>query len=221
MCIRQSTDETSNTKNTVTHHWATKWPNSTFLKLEETRYGGIYSLQIGNSHCAHLIEEKESRGLFCPLEPKHHVCNRTGQIIQFWCFISKKWRLIKINQIGAFCYLPDQMKNSCNLQFRTKLLEKVFPIMSTFLRNKTISKTTPLRKENPFPQFNVASHKRPGIRLSFEYTTTLLSGEGGEGRTGTATMFRKMLSKYSIFSTVLSKIVGREWGGRAGGWWPI
>ena len=79
--------------------------------------------------------------------------------------------------------------------------------MSTFLRNKTISKTTPLREENPFPQFNVASHKRPGIRLSFEYTTTLLSGEGGEGRTGTATMFRKMLSKYTIFSTVLSKIV--------------
>ena len=79
--------------------------------------------------------------------------------------------------------------------------------MSTFLRNKTISKTTPLRKENAFPQFNVASHKRPGIRLSFKYTTTLLSGEGGEGRTGTATMFRKMLSKYTVFSTVLSKIV--------------
>ena len=93
------------------------------------------------------------------------------------------------------------------LQSQRKLLEKVFAIMSTFLRNKTISKTMPLRKENPFPQFNVASYKRPGIRLSFEYTTTLLSGEGGEGRTGTATMFRKMLSKYTIFSTVLSKIV--------------
>ena len=90
---------------------------------------------------------------------------------------------------------------------RTKLLEKVFPIMSTFLRNKTISKTTPLRNENPFPQFNVASYKRPGIRNSFGYTTTLLSGQGGEGRIGTATMFRKMLSKYTIFSTVLSKIV--------------
>ena len=82
-----------------------------------------------------------------------------------------------------------------------------FPIMSTFLRNKTISKTTPLRKENPFPQFNVASYKRPGIRLSFEYTTTLLSGEGGEERTRTATMFRKILPKYAIFSTFLSKIV--------------
>ena len=79
--------------------------------------------------------------------------------------------------------------------------------MSTFLRNKNISKTTPLRKEKPFPQFNVASYKRPGIRLPFEYTTTLLSGEGAEERTGTATMFRKMLPKYAIFSTVLSKIV--------------
>ena len=95
------------------------------------------------------------------------------------------------------------------LQSRTKVLEKVFPIMSTFLRNKTISKTTPLRKENPFPQFNVASYKRPGIRLSFEFTTTLLSAERGEGRIGPATMFRKMLSKYTIFSTVLSKIVTR------------
>ena len=83
------------------------------------------------------------------------------------------------------------VKHKTMLQSRTKLLEKVFAIMSTFLCNKTISKTKPLRKENPFPQFNVASHKRPGIRLSFEYTTTLLSGEGGEGRTGTATMFRK------------------------------
>ena len=64
-----------------------------------------------------------------------------------------------------------------------------------------------LRKENPFPQFNVASHKRPGIKLSFEYTTTLLSAEGGEGTTGTATMFGKILSKHTIFSTVLSKIV--------------
>ena len=75
-----STDETSNTKNTVTHHWATKWPNSTFLKLKvtQTRYGGggdggIYGVQISNSHCAHLTEEKESRGLFCRLEPKHLI----------------------------------------------------------------------------------------------------------------------------------------------------
>ena len=71
---------------------------------------------------------------------------------------------------------------------KIKVCEKVFPIMSTLLRNKTISKRTPLHKENPFPQFNVACYKHPGIRLSFEYTTTMLSGEGGEGRTGTATI---------------------------------
>ena len=112
-------------------------------------------------------------------------------------------------------YNPDNIVLDCviyNLQSQTKLLEKVFPIMPTFLKvcKKTISKTTPLRKENPFPQFNVASYKFPGIRLSFKYTTTLLSGEGGERRNSTATMFRKMLSKYTIFSTVLSKIVGQN-----------
>ena len=63
-----------------------------------------------------------------------------------------------------------------NLQSRTKPLEKVFPIIPTFLCNKTISETPPLQKENPFLQFNVASYKCPGIRLSFKYTTTLLSG---------------------------------------------
>ena len=79
-----------------------------------------------------------------------------------------------------------------------------FPTQRNYFLNAS------LRKENPFPQFNVASRKRSGIRLSFEYTTTLLSGEGGEGRTGIATMFRKMLSKYTIFSTVFSKIVAIE-----------
>jgi len=78
------------------------------------------------------------------------------------------------------------------LQSQTKLFEKDFPIISTFLCNKTISKMTPLRKETPFPQFNVASYKRQGIKLSFEHTTTLLLGKGRERRSGTATMFRKI-----------------------------
>ena len=47
------------------------------------------------------------------------------------------------------------------------------------LRNKTISKTTALRKQIFFPQFNVASFKRPRIRLSLEDTTTLLPVVGG------------------------------------------
>ena len=132
----------------------------------------------------------------------------------------QKRRLIKINQIGAFCYLPDQMKNSCNLQSQTKLLEKVFPTISTFLRNKTISRTTHCGEKTPSPNLMLLPTNAQGSGFLFNThgTTTLLSGEEGEERTGTATMFRKMLSKYSIFSTVLSKIVGLEWeGGGQGG----
>ena len=40
---------------------------------------GIYGVQIVNSHRAHLIEEKESRGLFRPLEPKH-LMSVIGQV---------------------------------------------------------------------------------------------------------------------------------------------
>ena len=74
--------------------------------------------------------------------------------------------------------------------------------MPTLLHNKTFFKLTPLRKENPFTQFNVAFHTRQAIRLSFEYTTTLLSGKAGEERTGTGSMFAKMLCK------ILAKISG-------------
>ena len=102
-----------------------------------------------------------------------------------------------------FKWFPKLIAKSKELQSRTKLLEKVLPIMSPFLCNKTISKTTGLWIEIPFPQFNVASYKHPGIRVSFEYTTTLLSREGGEGRAGTATTFRKMLCKYTIFSKIV------------------
>ena len=52
MCIRQSTDETSNTK-TQSHS-------------VETRNGPIVVVVI-------VIDEKESRGLLCLLEPKHLI----------------------------------------------------------------------------------------------------------------------------------------------------
>ena len=93
------------------------------------------------------------------------------------------------------------------LQSRTKLLENVSPLMYPILRVKTISKTTAPRKRISLPQVNVASSKRPRIRLSLEDTRTLLPGGGGKGRIGTATMFRKMLTKCAILSRVLSKIV--------------
>ena len=76
-----------------------------------------------------------------------------------------------------------------------------------FPKQHTCPKQRLSRKKSSSPQFNVASYKRPGIRLSFEDATTLLPGGRGEGRIGTATVFRKMLFKYAIFSTVLSKIV--------------
>ena len=65
--------------------------------------------------------------------------------------------------------------------------------MPTFLRNKTFFQTNAFEKEKSFTQFNVAFHRRLGIRLSFEYTTTLLSGKAREERTGTGFMFKKML----------------------------
>ena len=81
------------------------------------------------------------------------------------------------------------------LQLETNLVEKVFPIMTTFFPNKTFVKLTPLRKENLFTRFNVACHRCPGIRISFQYTRTLLSGKEGDERTGTGSMFEKMLCK--------------------------
>ena len=72
-----------------------------------------------------------------------------------------------------------QRKLRVKLQSRTKLLENVFLLMRTTLRNKTVSKSMALRKYNPFPQSKVASYKRPGIRLSFKDTTTLLPVVGG------------------------------------------
>ena len=93
------------------------------------------------------------------------------------------------------------------LQSRKKLLENVSLLMCPILRVKTISKTTALRKHISLPQVNVASYKRPRIRLSLEDTTTLLPGGGGKGTSGTAAMFRKMLTKCAILSRVMSKIV--------------
>ena len=64
-----------------------------------------------------------------------------------------------------------------------------------------------MRKENPLPQFKVASYKRLGIRLSFEDPTTLLPGGEGREEIGRLRKVETMPHKYAIFSTVLSKIV--------------
>ena len=76
--------------------------------------------------------------------------------------------------------------------------------MPTFLCNKTFFKLTPLRIENSFTQFNVALHRRLRIRLSFEYTTTLLSEKAAKEGTRTGSMFEKMVFK------IVAKHRGRD-----------
>ena len=100
-----------------------------------------------------------------------------------------------------------KMRFSSRTQSRTKLLENVFPLIRTSVRNKTISKTTDLRSQIPFPQVKVAFYKRSRIWVALEHTTTLLPRGGGKGKIGTARMFSKILWKCAIFSRVLSQIV--------------
>ena len=53
-----------------------------------------------------------------------------------------------------------------------------------------ISKSMAFCKEDPLPQFKVASYKHLGIQLSFEDPTTLLPGWGGGGKNRSTTKFR-------------------------------
>ena len=73
-----------------------------------------------------------------------------------------------------------------------------------FLTQQNIFQTDAFEERKPLIQFNFVFHRRPGIRLSFEYTTTLLSGKAGEKRTGTGLMFEKMLCR------ILAKNRGRD-----------
>ena len=82
-----------------------------------------------------------------------------------------------------------------------------YPTQQNHFQNNTHVQNKDSAERNSLPQIIVASYKRPKIRLSFEDATALLPGGRGEGRIGTATVFREMLSKYAIFSKILSKIV--------------
>ena len=85
-------------------------------------------------------------------------------------------------------------------------MRKVSPSCPLSYATKIFPKCRLCGKKTPSPNSMLLPTNAQGSGF-FKYTTTLLSGEGGEERTGTATMFRKMLPKYAIFSTVLSKIV--------------
>ena len=79
---------------------------------------------------------------------------------------------------------------SCPLSYATKL----------FPKRRLCGKKTP----SPNSMLLPTNAQGSGFLLN----TQQHCFQGKEGRTGTATMFRKMLSKYTIFSTVLSKIEG-------------
>ena len=78
--------------------------------------------------------------------------------------------------------------------------------MRTTLRNKTISKSAALRKgtlPTPVQRYFLQTSRDKSFS---ENTITLLAGEGRE-ESLTATIFRKILSKYA---RVLSKIVSKD-----------
>ena len=76
-----------------------------------------------------------------------------------------------------------------------------FPTQQNYFQNDAIA------ERNPLPPVQCCFIQTPRDQAFFEYTTTLLSGEGGEGRTGTARMFRKMLPMYTIFSQFCPRLL--------------
>ena len=64
------------------------------------------------------------------------------------------------------------------LQSWTKLLEKVFPIMSTLLCNKTTSKMTPLHKENPYPNLMLLATNAQGSGFLLNTWQHCFQGKG-------------------------------------------
>ena len=79
-----------------------------------------------------------------------------------------------------------------------------FPTQQNYFQNDAFAERKPL------PPIQCCFPQTPRDQAFFWIHNNIASGEVGEGRTGTATMFRKMLSQYTIFSTVLSKIVATD-----------
>ena len=84
-----------------------------------------------------------------------------------------------------------------------------FPTQQNYFQNDAFAERKPL------PPIQCCFPQTPRDQAFFWIHNNIAFRGRGEGRTGTATMFRKMLSKYTIFSTVLSKIVGQFWAARA------
>ena len=76
-----------------------------------------------------------------------------------------------------------------------------FPTKQGYFQNDAFAERKPL------PPIQCCFLQTPRDQAFFWIHNNAAFRGGGEERTGTATMFRKMLPKYAILSTVLSKIV--------------
>ena len=91
------------------------------------------------------------------------------------------------------------------LQSRTELLKNVLSLIRTTLRNKTNSKSTALRQENPPPPGQRCFLRNPRDQaFLWRHNNTTSKGRG---RNATVRMFRKILPKNKILSRLLSEIV--------------
>ena len=97
------------------------------------------------------------------------------------------------------------------LQSWTKLLEKVYPIMSTFLHNKLFPKRRLCGKKSPYPSFMLLPTNAQGSGFLLNTQQHCFQGKGEREEPVQLRRFKKMLPKYTVFSTVLSKIVAKEW----------
>ena len=123
-----------------------------------------------------------SRSAVRPLAP--YFCSWVTRKSQLFC-------------VKIICYNP-----------RQNYLRKFSSSCPLFCATKLFPKQCLCGKKTPSPNSMLLPTNVQGSGFFLNTQQHLLSGEGGEGRTGTSTMFRKMLLKYAIFSTVLSKIVG-------------
>ena len=76
-----------------------------------------------------------------------------------------------------------------------------FPTQQNYFQNDAFAEWKPL------PPIRCCFLQTPRDQVFFWIHNNIAFRGTGEGRIGTATMFRKMLSKHTIFSTVLSKTV--------------
>ena len=106
-----------------------------------------------------------------------------------------------------FCLLRIICWASCTYNPRQNYLRKFPPSCPLSYATKLFPKRR-LWGKKTLPPIQCCFPQTPRDQAFFWIHNNIAFRERGEGTTGTATMFRKMLSKYRIFSTVLSKIVG-------------